>query len=325
MTLKILAEWRTMKGATQLAGSPQSDCRRKHNQISSNNSQMKDSANQALPLRDGRRLSYAEYGDLTGIPLFYFHGMPGSRKECPFDESYLQKLNIRLIAPERPGYGLSDFQQNRCILDWPDDVAQLADSLGLDRFAVLGYSGGGSYTLACAHQLKERVTNTGLIACVAPLNTPEMWDAVSPAFRGMYELAAKDPSQLEQQLASAAESPEAVLAMVEEAVSIPDKALFIHPEFRDKLLANLSESLHQGAKAVVWDLHLAALSWGFDLVDIQQSVQLWHGTDDLNAAVAMGRYLANNLPHCHAQFMENEGHYSLLNHMEVILQKLMQQ
>jgi pimeloyl-ACP methyl ester carboxylesterase len=282
-----------------------------------------DRTSKTLSLESGRRLAYAEYGAPDGSPLIYFHGTPGSRRECSFDATVLQALNIRVIVPERPGYGLSDFQENRCILDWPDDVAQLADSLGLDCFAVLGFSCGGSYALACSHRLGARITATGLLGCVAPLNTPGMWDAVSPAFRGMYELAAKDPGQLEQQLAPAAASPEGVLAMVEEAVSTPDKATFTEPVFREKLLVNVTEALRQGAKAVVWDLHLAALPWGFNLTDVQQPVQLWHGTDDLNAAVAMGHYLADTLPHCSARFMANEGHYSLFNHMAVILQKLM--
>jgi pimeloyl-ACP methyl ester carboxylesterase len=277
-----------------------------------------------VSLRDGRQLSYAEYGDPTGKPLFYFHGIPGSRMECPVDESYLQTKNIRLIAPERPGYGLSDTFENRRILDWPDDLAQLADNLGLEQFHVLGFSGGGSYALACARQRQERVVATGLLGCVAPMDVPGMRDAVSPAFRGMYELAAKAPDELEQQFAPLAAAPEGVVLMVEEAAPEPDQAAFADPVFRKKFVADFSESLRQGAKAVVWDLHLAATPWGFDLARIQSPVQLWHGTSDLNAGPAMGHYLADTLPQCHATFMENEGHYSLLNHMERMLQELME-
>lgn len=284
---------------------------------------MKDRTSQIVSLRDGRQLSYAEYGDPTGSPLFYFHGMPGSRKECLADESFLNLQRIRLIVPDRPGYGLSDALANRRILDWPDDVTQLADSLGLEQFRVLGFSGGGSYALACAHQLQDRVAATGLLGCVAPMDAPGMRDAVSPAFRGMYELAAKAPNELEQQFAPLATAPEGVLLMIEEGASEPDKAVFADSVFREKFVADFSESLRQGAKAVVWDLHLAALPWGFDLARIPQPVGLWHGTSDLNAGSAMGHYLAETLPQCHARFMENEGHYSLLNHMERILQELM--
>ena len=284
---------------------------------------MTDNITQTLPLQDGRLLAYADYGVPDGWPLLYFHGIPGSRRECPFDAAILQALNIRLIVPERPGYGLSDWQENRRILDWPDDVAQLADHLELDRFAVLGFSGGGAYALACAHKLGERVTTAGLVSCVAPLETPAMWDAISPAFRGLYELAATDPSLLEQQFAPAAATPGAVISNMEQSISTPDKAIFQNPDFRTKLLTNLTASLHQGARAFSWDFHLAASPWDFSLMAIQQPVQLWHGSDDLNAGVAMGHYLAEALPHCRAQFMENEGHYSLFNHMAVILRKLM--
>lgn len=284
---------------------------------------MKDRTNHALLLRDGRHLSYAEYGHPMGRPLLYFHGIPGSRLECPVDASSLHKQHIRLIVPERPGYGYSDRLENRRILDWPGDVAQLADHLALERFTVLGFSGGGSYALACAHELNERIVATGLLACLAPFDAPGIRDVISPALRGMYELAAKAPEELLQQFAPIANEPGQVLEMVEEAASAPDKVILSAANFRRHFLANVTESLHQGSKAVVWDLHLAASAWGFELAGVEQAVQLWHGTDDRNADLAMGRYLADALPQCRATFMENEGHYSLLSHAERILQELM--
>lgn len=283
---------------------------------------MSDNTIYTLTLADGRQLAYAEYGEPSGSPLFYFHGIPGSRLECPFAQNLLQMLDVRLIVPDRPGYGLSDYQPDRTLLDWPADVAQLADALGLEHFAALGFSGGGTYALACAQALEERLTAAGLISSLAPLDAPGMWDSVSPDFRGTHELAASDPALLGQQLAPAAASPEAVLAMFEEPAPPVDKAMFADPAFRALCLTNLTESLRQGAKATAWDLHLVDRPWGFDLARIQQPFQLWHGTDDINAPIAMGHYLAQTLPRCTARFLEGEGHYSILNHMEVILRKL---
>ena len=284
---------------------------------------MIDDIDHTLILTGGRQLAYADYGEPGGLPLFYFHGIPGSRRECPFDENLLLTLGVRLICPERPGYGLSDYQPDRTLLDWPADIAQLADALDMNQFAVLGFSGGGPYALACAHELGSRLTAVGLVSGVAPLDAPGMWDSVSPAFHGTHELAASDPALLEQQLAPAAASPEAVLTMLEEPAPPADKAMLTDPAFRAVYLTNLTESLRQGAKATAWDLHLVDRPWGIDLARIQQPVKLWHGTDDINAPIAMGHYLAQTLPQCTARFMKDEGHVSILNHMEVILRELM--
>ena len=90
-------------------------------------------ANEAfIRLDDGRTLSYGEYGDPHAEPVFYFHGWPGSRHEGQL----IAHPGLRVIAPERPGMGGSDFQPGRTLLDWADDVVKLADGLGLPRFGV---------------------------------------------------------------------------------------------------------------------------------------------------------------------------------------------
>ena len=91
-----------------------------------------------------------QYGDPEGNLVFYFHGWPGSRCEPRLLHSVCAELQLRLVAPDRPGLGLSDFQRGRKLLDWPKDVCELADRFGVFRFTVLGVSGGGPYALACA-------------------------------------------------------------------------------------------------------------------------------------------------------------------------------
>lgn len=95
-----------------------------------------------VTLRDGRTLSYAEYGILSGTPVIGFHGMPGSRLMMKALEPAVRTAGARLIAPERPGYGLSDPHRRGTLLTYPQDIVELADALGLERFAALGVSGG---------------------------------------------------------------------------------------------------------------------------------------------------------------------------------------
>ena len=106
-----------------------------------------DRLNQTLTLKDGRALGFAECGDPLEMPVFYFHASGSSRLERPADESILAELGIRFITTDRPGHGLSDPQPERKLLDWPDDVSQLADHLSVDRFYVMGWSAGGAPAL----------------------------------------------------------------------------------------------------------------------------------------------------------------------------------
>ena len=121
-------------------------------------------------LPDGRRLGYTELGDPEGFPLFLFHGTPGSRLAHAQGDPVSQIPGLRIIMTDRPGYGLSDPQPKRTLLDWPDDVAALADHLELHRFAVAGGSGGGPHAAACAYRLAERVSVAILFSSPAPAN-----------------------------------------------------------------------------------------------------------------------------------------------------------
>src|SRR5215510_3131644 len=103
---------------------------------------------QFVDLPDGRRLAYAEYGDPQGHPTFYFHGLPGSRLEAVLAAESAAQAGIRLVASDRPGVGGSDPQPRRTLLDWPADVVQLADRIGVARFSIIGVSGGAPYAAA---------------------------------------------------------------------------------------------------------------------------------------------------------------------------------
>ena len=110
---------------------------------------------QVLQLKDGRKLGYAEYGDLSGKPMFHFHGHPGSRLEGKLFGEKPKEHGVHVISVDRPGIGLSDFLPKRTLLDWPDDIIELADHLGLSKFVVEGMSGGGPYAVACAYKIPE--------------------------------------------------------------------------------------------------------------------------------------------------------------------------
>ncbi|MFC1530325.1 alpha/beta fold hydrolase, partial [Gemmatimonadota bacterium] len=141
---------------------------------------------QQVTLKDGRTLGYDEYGAPGGTPIFYFHGHPGSRIEWPYfhSDNDAIEMNARIIAADRPGHGLSDSKRGRQILDWPDDVVELADALGIERFAILGCSGGGPYAAACAFRIPERLTATAIVCGMGPAEAPGTRDGISWNFAG---------------------------------------------------------------------------------------------------------------------------------------------
>src|SRR5512143_3551033 len=146
-----------------------------------------------IKLHDGRRLGYAEFGDPRGKPVLFFHGYPGSRWDGAETGHAAERMGVRLIVPYRPGMGLSDYQTKRRLLDWPTDVVELAHALGLDDFAVIGYSGGGPYALACAFQLGTRLSAVGVIAGVGPLTEPGALDGMVKTNIQLFQMARRTP------------------------------------------------------------------------------------------------------------------------------------
>src|SRR6202035_5235171 len=116
-----------------------------------------------MTLLDDRDLGWLEIGDPEGWPVLGFHGTPGSRLQLAIDDKPVREGGIRFVLPDRPGYGLSTFQPGRRLVDWPGDVAQLADHLGIERFSVMGVSGGGPHSAVCAALLDDRVVRAAIV------------------------------------------------------------------------------------------------------------------------------------------------------------------
>ena len=277
---------------------------------------------QTLSLRDGRRLGYREYGKPDGEPGFYFHGHPGSRLEPRFADAAAAEAGVRIIALDRPGYGLSDFQPDRTILDWPRDVEEVADMLGLDRFSVLGSSGGGPYALACAHELPERITRAGLIGGVGPFDAPGATEGMRRQNRVGFRLGARFPAlarlimwSMERQLRR---RPERTLDAIAQAMSPADAEIARRPEVRRILAEVITEAFRQGSRGAALDVVLLGRPWGFRLDEIEPAVFLWQGETDVLVPPAMGRYLAALIPDCHATFFPGEGHLLVVDHMSEI-------
>ncbi len=272
-------------------------------------------SDQSIRLRDGRTLGYAEYGVPDGNALLYFHGYPGARLEGQFLAEQAVKAGVRLIAVDRPGMGLSSYQAHRHILDWPDDIAEFADYLGLEHFAVVGFSGGGPFATACAYRLPDRVVACGIVAGAGLtgfhhyiLSRVLPW-LMTPAMRRLFQDEIRSRQTLQRMAGNWVE---------------PDKRALTVPGVADILTASLTEAFRQGARGAAQEGTLLGAPWGFKLEDMTlSSVYLWHGELDREVLIAMGRGVAARLAHCTATYYPDDGHISLIvNHAEEIVARL---
>lgn len=283
----------------------------------------RSATDQFLHLPDGRRLGYAEYGAPSGRPVLFFHGAPGSRRQVHGDMAEAAaRSGVRLIAPERPGYGLSDPQSGRNLQDWIQGVTILTDALGIVRFSIIGFSAGGIYALRCAHDLPARVERVALAGCAAPLDIPGITAGMAPEVSGLYALANSNPQGLWDVLTPLAQSPTNVLAAMTDPM--PDSDKMIAGPRGGQFEADFAEALRGGVGGVGSDFVLASRPWGFSLKDIETEVHIWQGTEDRNVPPAMAEYLASCLPKRVVFTLPDEGHFSLFAHWEEILARLIQ-
>ncbi len=283
---------------------------------------MSDPAVVTLP--DGRTLAYDVCGDPGGRPVLYFHGFPGSRLEGRLGHDGAAKAGARLIVVERPGFGHSSFQPGRRILDWPDDVAALANALGLKRFGVVGVSGGGPYAAACAYRIPQRLTGVAMVCGVGPFDAPEATRGMMRLNRILFRLSRYSKTAPRLILASMARQirrdPARALAQMRAIMPEPDRRSLDGPGVAEHFMASALEALRQGSRPAGLESQLYARPWGFRLEDVTREVHLYQGELDVNVPPSMGRYQASALPNCRAHFYADEGHLSLvLNHLEEIL------
>jgi pimeloyl-ACP methyl ester carboxylesterase len=285
-----------------------------------------DRLNQQVRLPDGRHFGFAEYGNQAGRPVFYCHGWPSCRLEPRAFESAITSLGLRLIAPDRPGYGLSEPCPKRTLSDWAADISNLADQLHIERFDLLGVSGGGPYALACAARIPKRLISVVLICSLAPLASPEITRDMVRLHRWLLLFARKTP-WLAQKLSVIClrmfwgKGEQVLPKQAESRLAEPDRRTLSNAELRAALIASSTEALRCGTQGAASDGLLYARRWDFDLHQICAPVYLWHGEQDVILPVAMGRYLAANIPDCRATFCPEDGHFSLpFNKTREILQ-----
>jgi len=275
-------------------------------------------------LPDGRNLGYLVVGE--GKPVFYFHGLPGSRLDILLLKG--KRLKNQIIGVDRPGIGLSTFSPNRRISDFAADVSRLADHLGIGKFALLGFSGGAHYAISCAALVAERVTHAVAISGLSlPVDSSEMsgmnrlfltlgttpivGEWLQKKQRDMILKMAKDPDAFTE-----SEQGRKML----ENVGKNEAKLFLDPELRDVFFRSSAETYRQGPdgiQAMIQEAKLMKKGWDVDLSKIPPGlVHLWHGTADRNSPVSNAHKNAKAIPGAHLELFEGGGHTVFFDNLE---------
>jgi pimeloyl-ACP methyl ester carboxylesterase len=275
-----------------------------------------------VTLPDGRLLGYAEWGEPSGPPVLYFHGTPASRLDPVCFPDAPATAGVRLISIDRPGMGLSSFQRDRKIADWPTDVAALAGELGLERFGVVGWSGGGPYVLACAAALADRLTGAVSVAGVGRLDRPGAMEGMNPNEAKLTRLCLKAPPLARLVLGTVLRlsraKPDQAFGGFRSEVSESDRQVIDALPPEAKQMGWFVESGRQSAKGPVHD-YRALRDWGFQLEQVEMPVALWQGDADQLVPMHQAEDLAARAPGATLHPCSGEGHLAMVTHAEEIL------
>ncbi|MHB1669958.1 alpha/beta fold hydrolase [Thiomonas sp.] len=241
-------------------------------------------------LKDGRIISFGDYGKKDSVTLFQFHGTPGARI-AGLNQNEVEESKFRVLTPERPGYGYSTPHPGATFENWAADIQDLADHLGIRQFHILGVSGGGPFALACAAYIPERVLSVTLISTATPAESEAFWQGMGWVNKIIFIVAIKMP-------------------IVLTGICFVYGHLVQWKAARSGLESGyVSEPFRQGCVGLETDLHLVANPWGIPLQTIRVPVYLWHGENDVHSPVAGAKALAAAIPTCEAHFFPEKDHF----------------
>ena len=271
-------------------------------------------------LPDGRLLGYAEQGDPGGVPVVCCHGVPGG-SSVYFAPEAVRTGGARLLAVARAGFGVSDPAPGHTLLDAVGDVFAFADSLGLDRFAVLGLSAGAPTALGCGFVDPDRVAVVGLACGVGPVfDQPRFDELLPPEWQVLLPIARVDkPGTMDLLRAVALPAVEACTTDVEG--QFEEMLATAPPADRAEMAAsrawvidNLRSTYLQGPDTFVHEIIASVGPWAFEPSDVQAPVHMWHGDSDELAPIEVARWISEQVPQSTLTVYPGEGHFLSATH-----------
>lgn len=278
-----------------------------------------------IAVGDDRQIGFAEFGDPQGRAIFWLHGTPGARRQIPMEARvFAEQQGIRLIGVDRPGIGASTPYQYDTVAAFADDLRTIADTLGIGKFEVVGLSGGGPYTLACAAAMPDRIVAAGVLGGVAPTRGADaigggvstLITATAPVVEvagAPIRFAASRLIRLVRPVA------EPALYMYARISPEGDRRLLVRPEFKAMFLDDLLNGSRKQLAAPFADVVVFARDWGFRLDEVKVPVRWWHGDRDHIVPFEHGQHVVSKLPDARMYHLPGESHLAGLGRAEEIL------
>ena len=278
-----------------------------------------------MVLGDGRTLGWAEYGDAQGRPVVAVHGSPDSRRIWALVDVCARAHGLRLICPDRPGFGLSDPNPTHSVLGWVDDLRQLVGKLKIDRFPVIAISGGGEYACVAAWLMHEQVSGLGLFSVIGPLDDKGAMAGMNRKVRLVYMTARFAPFLLRllarSMVRTAQRDPAKAYARLAASRPPEDRTVFERPAVRAVLLANLPEQFRD-ADSMVREFRIAVQPWPVPLAEISVPTHVWQGGRDDVHTPAMAEHLTAAIPQATLTLRPDFATFSFLDDLDPILRTL---
>ena len=286
--------------------------------------------NNVLQTRTGRKLEVREYGDDAGHTVFFFHGLIGSHYQAAYIADQAREHGLRIIAPNRPGVGASEFVERKSPLEAVDDIEDVAAALGLFEFSVIGISGGTPYALATLLRLGSRIRTVTLISGMGPMRLPGALEGMDRRRRLILAVGSRYPQvakrRLRTELVRFRADPDRFLRRLIATWSVSDRQLFKRKEVYDLFMKDLHQVFTegQGPESLAQELTLYR-NYGFSLKDLPayRRITLWQGLDDNIVPPAMAWQLIQTLPNREAHFVPG-GHFVAVDIAGQIITRLMQ-
>lgn len=281
-----------------------------------------------LRLPSGAHVVYDEYGDPHGAPVLFCHGWPSSRTMAELTETAARELGVRIISPDRPGISDSMFQPERKLLDWPEVVLALTEHLGIEKFRVLGISGGAPYACATGWALPERVEALAVVSGAPPIAELQDHACLLKLYQWMLALHARRPELLRHLFRIARpfarmRPPVRFRPLFLKLLQPCDADVLRDTAAFEACFESARRAWRGSALGVMTDAEIYAQPWGFPLEEVRVLVRLWHGTKDRTFSYQLAEDLAVRFPQCQLRLVEGAGHYSLpIRHMHEILADL---
>jgi len=253
-----------------------------------------------------------EYGEPEGTPLVFFHGFPGSHLQGTVFKDHTKRFNLRVLAPDRPGYGYSDPLPGKGLIQFLDGLERALEKRGVEKFYLIGVSGGNPAALCMAARHGDRVLGLGSICGMTPYS--ETRDLFYKFARTGFDFAAKSPEFLMRTIINPfikMANPEARLKEFAVKLNQADQEALK----REWVLTTMKESLdlsrRQGASGFIFDLKAFSAAWPMQWSQITSPYYLWHGQEDLVLSHKMSEYAHSKVPHSKLKLYPKDGHYSL--------------